>query len=67
MIPGVFLGWKLAPGGKWTKRYLCTPLKDFVGMDLRVGGHISVQEAFEVNFDIDDFRFPLKACYDKAC
>ena len=40
---GVFLGWATAPGGRWTRRYYCAALTEFIGMDLRVGGHIRVQ------------------------
>ena len=35
-------------------------------MDLRVGGHIRVQEVFEVDFDEKDVLFPLKSMYDRA-
>ena len=63
---GVFLGWVQAPGGKWTGRYQCAALTEFIGMDLRVGGHIRVQEVCEVDFDERDIFFPLKAMYDRA-
>ena len=48
MVYGVFVGWVLAPGGKFTGRYKCTDLSEFINMDLRVGGHIRIQEVFEV-------------------
>ena len=57
---GVFMGWSLAPGGKWNRRYLCAALTEFVGMDLRVGGHVRVQENYEVDFDETNMFFPLK-------
>ena len=41
---GVFMGWSVHPGGLWTRRYYCAALTEFIGMDLRVGGHIRVQE-----------------------
>ena len=34
-------------------------------MDLRVGGHIHVQEVAEV-FELDEVVFPLKSIYDRA-
>ena len=40
MIWGVFFGWNLAPGGKWTGRYHCAALTEFINMDVRVGGHV---------------------------
>ena len=59
-IWGVFLGWSQAPGGKWNGRYYCAALTEFVGMDLRVGGHIRVQEVYDVDFDDSEVFFPLK-------
>ena len=64
---GVFLGWKLEPGGRWTKRYIVAALTEFIRMDLRVGGHIRTQEVAEVDFDEDKpVYFPLKDMYDRA-
>ena len=60
---GVFLGWSQAPGGKWNGRYFCAALTEFIGMDLRVGGHVRVQEVLEVDFDEKDVFFPrLRRC-----
>ena len=66
LTPGVFLGWATKPGGEWAGRYFCSALTEFVGMDLRVGGHVRVQEVYEVYPDDDDVFFPLKAMYDRA-
>ena len=42
-------------------------LTEFIGMDLRIGGHARVQEVYEVDYDDDQPPFfPLKAMYDKA-
>ena len=65
-VPGVFLGWSAAPGGKWTGRYFCAALTEFVGMDLRVGGHVREQEVLDVIFDENEVVFPLKNMYDRA-
>ena len=65
-IWGVFMGWSTAPGGKWTGRYFCAALTEFVGMDLRVGSHVRVQEVSEVYFDEEEIFFPLKDMYDRA-
>ena len=63
---GVFLGWALKPGGQWNGRYFCAALTEFIGMDLRVGGHIRVQEVYEVDFDAAEVYFPLKSLNDRA-
>ena len=34
MLFGVFLGYHMAPGGKWTKEYIIADLDDFVGRSL---------------------------------
>ena len=57
---GVFFGWSVEPGGKWTGRYNCAALTEFIGMDLRVGGHVRIQEVCEVDFDPNEVFFPLK-------
>ena len=36
MSYGVFLGYQLAPGGKWSGRYIVADLDDVVGKDLAV-------------------------------
>ena len=66
MVWGVFFGWALKPGGEWTGRYYCVALTDFIGMDLRVGKAVHVQEIYEVLFDDTEVIFPLKAKYDRA-
>ena len=62
-IWGVFLGWDLKPGGYWTGRYQCAALTEFIGMDLRVGGHIRVQHIAEVEFDSSNVFFPQNRLY----
>ena len=63
---GVFIGWATCPGGKWNGRYYCTDLESLVGMDLRVGREIKVQEVSQVHFDPENIFFPLKKLYDHA-
>ena len=63
---GVCLGWSLAPGGKWNRRYVFAALTECVGMDPRVGGHIRAQEVFEVDFGENGVFFPLNNMYDRA-
>ena len=65
-VPGVMMGYVTAPGGRWSRRYLVADLREFVGMDLRVGGPVTTQEVYEVIFDALDIRFPLKNMYDIA-
>ena len=36
MQPGIFLGYRLAPGGRWNGEYLAVDLSDFTGHDLHV-------------------------------
>ena len=65
-VPGIFLGYALNPGGKWTGRYMVAALKEFVGMDLRVGREVRVQEVPEVDWSPESFTFPIKPMYDSA-
>ena len=46
--PGVMMGYVLHPGGKWTGRYLVADLKEYVGMDLRVGKPVRAQEVTDI-------------------
>ena len=43
--PGVFLGYELAPGGRWSGRYLVADINDFTGKCL-------AQETYYSEFDI---------------
>ena len=64
---GVFLGYYLAPGGKWTNEYIVADLEEFVGMDLRVGRKVKTQRIQKiVNWDDKNVVFPLKAAYERA-
>ena len=62
----VFMGWAQVAGGEWNKRYLCAALTEFVGMDLRVGGYVRVQEVYEDDVDETGVFFSLKNMYYRA-
>ena len=42
MVYGIFVGYGQVPGGKWNKQYRCAALKEFIGMELRVGHHVHI-------------------------
>ncbi len=48
MKPGLFVGWKLAPGGKWTGDYYVVDFQQFVAHlhDGRVVGEQTIKEVF---------------------
>ena len=66
-VPGVFLGYVQRPGGRWAGRYIVANLKEFVNMDLRVGGPIRTQEVQTIlGWDPKELTFPLKEFHDLA-
>jgi len=71
MSYGIFLGYKLVPGGKWNGEYLVADLIDFCGKSLdrdaisseyRVYPHVTEQ----VNLGKRGVCYPLKPRYDKT-
>ena len=69
MAYGLFLGYQIGPGGKWSGRYLVADLDEFIDRDLSVEAastdhfiHPHVTEVVELgDWGI---RFPLKKRYD---
>ncbi len=68
---GIFLGYRLAPGGRWNGQYLVAAIEDFTGMSLNkdepetecyIHPHITEQVAYGVA----DICFPLKPKYDRV-
>ena len=75
-IPGVFLGVKLHPGGRWRGEYIAIPLSDFANCssesEYATKLHIhTVKEVFCAELQTAEknslvpFKFPLKERYDK--
>ncbi len=66
-VPGVFLGYKLLPGGLWQGEFRVAALTEFAGLDLLAWGkHSDVhhQVVKEVVFSFKTCSFPLRAKYD---
>ncbi len=66
-VPGVFLGYKLQPGGLWQGEYRVSALTEFVGLDLTSWGNhedIKHQVVKEIVFSPKSITFPLRAKYD---
>ena len=57
--PGVFLGYKLQPGGKWARSYYVVPLTYFTSRDEK----LRILETADVKFP-SAVHFPLKKLYD---
>ncbi len=72
MSYGVFLGYRLAPGGKWNGEYLVADLDDFVGKDLSVDAngkqyaHFCPHITKVVKYGKEGIIFPCKAKYDRV-
>jgi hypothetical protein len=65
-VPGIFLGYKLHPGGKWKSEYLVAELHEFDDMDDVANGRVSIQTVREIYFPIGGKpTFPLKERYDR--
>ena len=64
--PGVFLGWKLHPGGKWSGDYLCSPLCDWDNAKTH-GKKVRVIRTKIVDFDPNlPVEFPMGAIQDQV-
>ena len=64
--PGIFLGWKLHPGGKWSGDDLCSPLCDWDGAKTH-GKKVRVIRTKVVDFDPNlPVEFPLRAIQDQV-
>ena len=72
MSYGVFLGYRLAPGGKWTGEYLVADLEDFAGRDFseladpRKWGDLHPHVTKVVKIGHMGLTFPCKAKYDRV-
>ena len=70
-IPGIFLGWEMGPGFRWTKRYVVADLKDFDALRLRDSQNkLEVQHTTSIvdpmSLPDGKIEFPIKAYYDKV-
>eukprot|EP00972_Heterocapsa_arctica_P092621 13657838-Heterocapsa_arctica.AAC.1 len=62
-IPGIFMGYHMVSGGRWSKDYLMAPLSDFRGGP---DAHVRLCRANEIVIDPNQpFIFPLRAAKDK--
>ena len=72
MSYGVFLGYRLAPGGRWSGEYIVADLDDFVGKDLRIDSapsewkHFSPHITKVVKLGKRGVVFPCKEKYDRV-
>ena len=67
-VPGVFLGWHMHPGGKWSRDYKVAALAD---LDLTNPGRSKKMRVFRVREvlipnDDNGYTFPLKEAADRA-
>ena len=68
-IPGVFMGWKLNPGGMWNGEYLVAPLTAFKKLDFSIWGSahdVEPETVQEIVHDGMSYTFPVKAEYDRC-
>ena len=69
-VEGVFAGYELSPGYRWSKRYLIWAVTDFDGLKLRKNippEEFELREPFRVSRMVvppGDWSFPLKARYE---
>ena len=69
---GVFMGYRLSPGGDWNDEYLVADLSDFIDKDLSVDAYHGDYCDFcphitkKIVLPDGDFTFPLKAKYDQV-
>ena len=66
---GIFLGYRVAPGGRWNGEYLVCSLDNFIGACLRwdaesTAFNLSVHITKKVVFDHKELRFPLQERYN---
>ena len=69
-IKGIFMGWALQSGCKWSGGYFIAAISDFDGVYLKedVGGpHVRPLRCSSVTPDLIDgnFHFPLRARYER--
>ena len=62
-LPGLFLGWHLHAGGRWSGDYLCSPLQDWEDSSQRK--KVRIFRVKEIVFDPSDITFPMRAVRDK--
>ncbi len=68
--PGLFIGWKLAPGGMWTGEYYVVEFQQFLAHlhDARVVHEQTVREVFcneLVKTAQQPFVFPIRVAYER--
>ncbi len=63
-VPGIFLGWYIAPGAEWTGDYLVVDLKAVVA-DID-GAYVNVQRVKEAMLNAKQLTFPLTQGYDDS-
>ena len=63
-IPGVFMGWKMNPGGRWAKEYLVASLADFEQDDKRKTNRLTIHTVKEITHDPKRLNFPLREAHD---
>ena len=72
MSYGVFLGYRLAPGGRWNGEYIVVDLEDFAGQDLSINADPAKWYDFHphitkvVKIGHRRLEFPCKAKYDRV-
>ena len=71
MSYGIFLGYRLAPGGKWNGQYIVADLSDFSGMSLNKDEsetecYLYPHNTEQVVYGVADICFPLKPKYDRV-
>ena len=66
---GIFLGYRMAPGGRWGGQYIVCDLSDFVNRPLHVDAAGSAHRIWphytEQVFMTKDMVFPLKPKYER--
>ncbi len=70
VTPGLFMGWKLAPGGRWTGEYHVVDLQQFVAHlhDGRVVGEQTIKEVYcqeLASVPLCPFVFPARDAFEK--
>ena len=63
LVPGIFLGWDVDPGGKWSKSYVVISVEDALGSNTHNSRVQSIQRIREVEIP-SSISYPL---YDKEC
>ncbi len=71
MTYGIFLGYRMVPGAKFTGQYIVADLSDFVGKSLEVDAysgdwHLSPHHTEQVFLPKRGICFPLRRKYEKV-